>query len=352
MPAFCQHTRKPLIPLSRTFPKFAGLDNADHFAISSNGVIYYLKARSVDYGPDYFLSEYESQYGKSYLEDEPNLRRLAASRLDWMDRVLVHSGLEVDWSARGPTLLEIGSAAGFFLDEAKQRGYRTLGVEISRYASEIAQRKGHQILNASFASPELFRFLDGSSVSVETSFADRSEIEESALFANGLSAADASLTADTAPTGNAYSAPADHNPSNTGNSILSGGETAMDLLAAFYTLEHFPDQQLTFRRMAQLLKPGGLLLLSLPSYHGPLFRCSPEKWLSSHPEDHFADYSPESMALTLELYGLKQIASRPSSFHRKRACGWIRYMGDSFYRKWAMRKGFGDTMDILAVKSL
>ena len=82
MPAFCQHTRKPLKPLEDVYPAFHGLEKAEDFAVSENGIIYYLKARSLDYGPDYFLSEYEAQYGKSYLDDEPNLRRLSAS--DWI----------------------------------------------------------------------------------------------------------------------------------------------------------------------------------------------------------------------------------------------------------------------------
>ena len=155
MPAFCQHSRKPLKPLASVHSGFQGLKQAEDFAISEDGVIYYLKARSVDYGPDYFLGEYESQYGKSYIDDEPNLRRLARSRMDWMESVIVASGHTVDWPAEGPGLLEIGSAAGFFLDEAKERGFRTLGVEISGFASDFARNRGHSIVQSSFASPNL-----------------------------------------------------------------------------------------------------------------------------------------------------------------------------------------------------
>lgn len=39
-------------------------------------------------------------------------------------------------------LLDVGAATGFFLDLARTRGWQTHGVEPSRYASEVASRKG------------------------------------------------------------------------------------------------------------------------------------------------------------------------------------------------------------------
>ena len=347
MPAFCQHTRKPLKPLEDVYPAFHGLEKAEDFAVSENGIIYYLKARSLDYGPDYFLSEYEAQYGKSYLDDEPNLRRLSASRLDWMDQTLVVSGAKVDWPEQGPALLEIGSAAGFFLDEANDRGYRTLGVEISDFASNFARGRGHSIFAGSFSSADLSGFLAAALGNGKVGKPEPNHWETQALEANRSETKDS-------PTTDRRGKMEVENASQPGegDAPSHNGQAALDLIAAFYTLEHFPDQQFAFKRLARLLKPGGLLLLSIPSYHGPLFRCSPQTWLSSHPEDHFADYSPDSLALTLELYGLKQIAVRPASFHRKRACGWIRYLGDGFYKKWALKHEFGDTMEVLARKEL
>ena len=42
------------------------------------------------------------------------------------------------------SLIEIGSAFGFFLDAATRRGWDTLGFESSRYASSVAREKYHQ----------------------------------------------------------------------------------------------------------------------------------------------------------------------------------------------------------------
>jgi len=65
----------------------------------------------------------------SFLEGEPYLSRTAAARLDQIERF-----------AKGKDLLEVASAAGFFLNQAKQRGYNVRGIEIStpmaRWASE------------------------------------------------------------------------------------------------------------------------------------------------------------------------------------------------------------------------
>lgn len=310
MPAFCPHSRKPLKELASVYPSFRGIEGTSDYGISPEGVIYYLKAKSLNYGPDYFLSEYENQYGRSYLEDEPALKKLALSRMDWMEESIGKAGLTVDWPAEGPTLVEIGSAAGFFLDGAKERGFRTLGVEVSEFAAGFAESRGHLIIKKSFLAPDC---LD--------------EIRRH-MWGKGF--------------------PGESAEHKEGSSLQT--MPGADIAAAFYTLEHFPDQQLAFKRLAQLLKPGGLLLLSIPSYHGPLFRCSPQQWLNSHPQDHFADYSPDSLSLTLQLYGLKLIEVRPASFHRKRACGWIRYLGDSFYKKWALKHRFGDTMEVLAAK--
>ena len=48
------------------------------------------------------------------------------------------------------TIVEIGSAFGFFLDAAKKRGWKTLGYETSEYASRIAREKYFQNIKDDF----------------------------------------------------------------------------------------------------------------------------------------------------------------------------------------------------------
>jgi 2-polyprenyl-3-methyl-5-hydroxy-6-metoxy-1,4-benzoquinol methylase len=96
----------------------------------NTGVHFFKKATQRVYTDSYFLDEYKNQYKKTYYEDEVNLRTLAKKRLEVLKNFQ---------DPKGKTLLEIGSASGFFLDEAKKVGYITKGIEISK--SEVEYSK-------------------------------------------------------------------------------------------------------------------------------------------------------------------------------------------------------------------
>lgn len=82
----------------------------------------------VSYSKDYFISEYTAQYGKTYIEDFDNIYALASTRLD---KIFRHIPFKPQLS-----ILDIGSAAGFFLKAAQDRGVKNLtGIEISGFAS-------------------------------------------------------------------------------------------------------------------------------------------------------------------------------------------------------------------------
>jgi len=65
----------------------------------------------------------------SYIDNEQNLRREAGA-------ALAELGLP---SVGGNHLLEIGSAGGFFLDEARRSGYDVLGIELNESMAEFAR---------------------------------------------------------------------------------------------------------------------------------------------------------------------------------------------------------------------
>jgi len=66
------------------------------------------------YGPDYFITSYKSQYGKTYEEDRPNIDRLNKRRIKIIKKILKN--------VARPKLFEAGSALGFFLDLARSEG--------------------------------------------------------------------------------------------------------------------------------------------------------------------------------------------------------------------------------------
>jgi SAM-dependent methyltransferase len=70
--------------------------------------------------PDLYADDYFAAYaGGDYLAEEPQRRRESRVRLDLLAKVAPPPG----------HLLEIGAAAGFFLAEARERGYDGVGVE-------------------------------------------------------------------------------------------------------------------------------------------------------------------------------------------------------------------------------
>jgi 2-polyprenyl-3-methyl-5-hydroxy-6-metoxy-1,4-benzoquinol methylase len=85
-------------------------------------------AEEADYEEEFFLHEYKDVYGVDYIADRDNITRLARGRLDAIERY-----------RQGGKLLDVGCAAGFLLDEARRRGWKPRGVEISRFASEYAR---------------------------------------------------------------------------------------------------------------------------------------------------------------------------------------------------------------------
>jgi SAM-dependent methyltransferase len=92
------------------------------------------------YGESYFLHSREGGY-QDYCGDEPIHRRNARERLVRIE---------------GPPgrILDVGCAHGFFLDEARQRGWQTSGVEISSYAAPIARSRGHEVFETLDAAVE------------------------------------------------------------------------------------------------------------------------------------------------------------------------------------------------------
>jgi 2-polyprenyl-3-methyl-5-hydroxy-6-metoxy-1,4-benzoquinol methylase len=99
------------------------------------------------YDESYFRNATSGVVGYAdYIGDEANLRRTFARRLRRLER-FVHPG----------RLLDVGCASGFFLDEARKRGWRVEGLDVSPYAAEYTRRRFgavvHEVDLAGLASP-------------------------------------------------------------------------------------------------------------------------------------------------------------------------------------------------------
>jgi SAM-dependent methyltransferase len=97
------------------------------------GLVYQIRtsAGTIAYETDYFFDAYKQQYGKTYLEDFPNLVEAGGKRIALIRRIL-----------KGGTgrLLDIGCAYGPFLSAARQEGFEPLGIDpaagAARYVRE------------------------------------------------------------------------------------------------------------------------------------------------------------------------------------------------------------------------
>jgi 2-polyprenyl-3-methyl-5-hydroxy-6-metoxy-1,4-benzoquinol methylase/spore coat polysaccharide biosynthesis predicted glycosyltransferase SpsG len=75
----------------------------------------------VEYDKAYFFEQYQKQYGKTYIEDFPNLTAMAKRRLAIIKKIGNRK--------QSPSLLDIGCAYGAFLAAAKEEGFSPRGID-------------------------------------------------------------------------------------------------------------------------------------------------------------------------------------------------------------------------------
>jgi SAM-dependent methyltransferase len=200
------------------------------------------------YEHDYFEKEYCNQYGRSYIQDRQAIlarNEMRFAKIKELAPVATH-----------PQVLEVGSAAGYFLKIMQEAGYSVRGWEISEAMTKYANARGIKTLRQDF--------LRG---------AQQHEKQKKQPY---------------------------------------------DIVAMFYVLEHIAEQRLVWQKLASLVRPGGYLLLALPSADGPTFRFHRQRWYDTHPLDHSVDYSPRSLRLAGRQFGFELVAAYSEGIHPQR----------------------------------
>lgn len=102
-------------------------------------------AREKRYGREYFFAEYKAQYGKTYLEDFQNIRRLGVGRARVIRRLL---------SGKAPgAVVDVGCAFGPFLDALRGEGLEGFGIDVSADAvAHVRRVLGIPAVTGSFES--------------------------------------------------------------------------------------------------------------------------------------------------------------------------------------------------------
>lgn len=207
-----------------------------------------LAFKETNYEHDYFDTEYKTQYGKSYTAD--------------YQAILARNGLRHDKlkpfvnDQAHPSVLEIGSAAGYFLKIMQTEGYAVTGWEISKTMANYASSRGLKTIRQDFLKGAIAH-------------------EKKRL-------------------------------------------PPYDIVAMFYVLEHLNPQAKIWQHLKRLVRPGGYLVLALPSASGPFFHFNRKQWYATHPSDHAVDYSPKSLRLVGRQFGFSLRHASSEGIHPQR----------------------------------
>jgi 2-polyprenyl-3-methyl-5-hydroxy-6-metoxy-1,4-benzoquinol methylase len=82
----------------------------------------------IEYDKEYFFEQYQKQYGKTYIEDFPNLTAMAKQRLAVIKKIDNNHQSPVP-SPQSLSILDIGCAYGAFLAAARDEGFSPQGID-------------------------------------------------------------------------------------------------------------------------------------------------------------------------------------------------------------------------------
>lgn len=119
--------------------------SVDLYKCSNCSIVFNVNYKSLSYGRDYFISEYREQYGKTYIDDFENIYNLSMVRFKKIKGMMKLNGND-------QSLLDIGSAAGFFLKASEDSGMKKVkGIEISKFAADYCRKNfSIEVIESSF----------------------------------------------------------------------------------------------------------------------------------------------------------------------------------------------------------
>jgi spore coat polysaccharide biosynthesis predicted glycosyltransferase SpsG/SAM-dependent methyltransferase len=240
----------------RGAPVLARFPDRTYVRCGHCGITYMIRPNEppITYDGAYFLEDYKKQYGKTYIEDFPNLVRMAQARLSHIQNILSRPTPSPE--KKPVRLLDIGCAYGPFLAAAKDLGWSVMGLDPSQDAVRYVQdHVGVPVLQGLFPETDL--------------------------------------------------------------TSLTGGE-ALQVVSLWYVIEHFPDLGRALEAASALLQKGGVLAFSTPSAAGISGRARLRSFLEHSPPDHWTILSPRTCGPLLARYGFRLVKTVSTGHHPER----------------------------------
>ncbi|MDR2602746.1 MAG: class I SAM-dependent methyltransferase [Spirochaetaceae bacterium] len=213
-----------------------------------------LCAPPVEYNEAYFFENYKKQYGKTYMEDFPDLINISKKRLAVIKKILLNkNGVLPPAPLR---LLDAGCAYGAFLLAAKNDGFSVCGVDQSADAVDYTRR---------------------------------------------------SLCAE------AYALSF---PQNLNEKDFP--PHSFNCVTMWFVIEHLRDVPAALKKARLLLKDGGVFAFSTPSACGVSAKKSLLTFLKNSPQDHWTVWLPYRTPLVLKSFGFAVKKIRITGRHPER----------------------------------
>jgi 2-polyprenyl-3-methyl-5-hydroxy-6-metoxy-1,4-benzoquinol methylase len=246
----------------------------------------------VEYGAAYFFDSYKKQYGRTYLEDFPNLKQIGRTRLRRIRGILPKQG---DSPRVSPErLLDIGCAFGPFLAAAAEAGFEPAGIDPAEEAVAYVRDKLRIPASRVFFPEDL-----------------RGEVRP---------------------------------------------EQGFSVITLWYVIEHLRDPRNALAEIHRLLRPGGVLACSTPSFSGISGRKSPVEFLKASPDDHWTVWDPRRISRILNRFGFEVRKTVITGHHPERFPVIGRLLKGKrgpvyrFCYRISQILGWGDTFEVYAVK--
>ena len=266
-----------------------------------------------DYNASYFFDEYKAQYGKTYLEDFENIKKLGLERMKHINAVydeIFQTKEEVNIFNTEKKLLDIGCAYGPFLEASKLSLWQPIGTDICREAVEYVNNTLHipAFVSAFPAMPNSFEY----------------------IYKKQL-------------TGSGYD-----------TRVEPIKNESFMAVTMWYVIEHFQDLDAVLQKVASLLVPGGIFAFSTPNLSGITGKQSMYEFVYNSPIDHYSIWDSNEVVKVLEKYNFKvcrivSVGHHPERFKlpfKIKKGGLVWKILDFISRKYSL----GDGMEIYCMK--